>query len=38
VVNGLMEAHASGFILPTFSVIPIGRGNDFAYGIGLRGS
>lgn len=42
VINGMMEAARSGrgepveaVDLPLFGVIPIGRGNDFAYGAGV---
>lgn len=39
VLNGLMEAAASeGFdaaALPDLAVLPVGRGNDFAYGAGI---
>lgn len=32
VVNGLMEAQSQGKKTPALAVMPIGRGNDFAYG------
>ncbi len=32
VVNGLMEASLQLSKLPVFGVLPVGRGNDFAYG------
>lgn len=35
VVNGLMEASSNIPKLPAFGVLPIGRGNDFAYGAGV---
>ncbi|MFH1176459.1 MAG: diacylglycerol kinase family protein [Acidobacteriota bacterium] len=35
VVNGLMEARQAGTIVPLLAVLPIGRGNDFAYGLGV---
>ena len=35
VVNGLMEASSQVDKLPLFGVLPIGRGNDFAYGAGV---
>ena len=35
VINGLMEARADGAALPDFGVLPVGRGNDFAYGAGV---
>ena len=35
VVNGLMEASSLIDKLPLFGVLPIGRGNDFAYGAGV---
>ncbi len=35
VINGLMAAEGSVRQLPVFGVLPIGRGNDFAYGAGV---
>ncbi|MDA3938336.1 MAG: diacylglycerol kinase family lipid kinase [Spirochaetia bacterium] len=35
VINGLMEVRADGEKLPFFGILPIGRGNDFAYGAGV---
>jgi diacylglycerol kinase (ATP) len=35
VVNGLMEAAPIIKKLPAFGVLPVGRGNDFAYGAGV---
>ena len=35
VINGLMAARSSLETLPVFGVLPIGRGNDFAYGAGI---
>lgn len=35
VVNGLMEASSQVDSLPFFGVLPIGRGNDFAFGAGV---
>ncbi|MDP8204298.1 MAG: diacylglycerol kinase family lipid kinase [Candidatus Tenebribacter mawsonii] len=32
VINGLMKAKNENGIIPVFAVIPIGTGNDFAYG------
>lgn len=32
VLNGLMQHRAAGGFLPVMGVIPVGRGNDFAYG------
>jgi YegS/Rv2252/BmrU family lipid kinase len=33
VINGLMLAELNGNKRPTLGVIPVGRGNDFAYGV-----
>jgi diacylglycerol kinase (ATP) len=38
VINGLMRARAAGFNHSAFSVLPVGTGNDMAYGLGLRGT
>lgn len=35
VVNGLMAARSLDFQLPALGVLPVGRGNDFAYGVGI---
>lgn len=35
VVNGLMQANMNGNGRPTLGVLPVGRGNDFAYGVGI---
>jgi YegS/Rv2252/BmrU family lipid kinase len=35
VIGGLMDARSAGLLPPPLGVLPIGRGNDFAYGIGL---
>ena len=35
VINGLMAARSSVGTLPVFGVLPVGRGNDFAYGAGV---
>lgn len=32
VINGLMQARTNGYIKPALGVLPVGRGNDFAYG------
>lgn len=32
-VNGLMTAHTNGHGRPAMAVLPVGRGNDFAYGM-----
>lgn len=38
VINGLMQARAKNDYTPKMAVIPIGTGNDFAYGAHVRGS
>lgn len=38
VINGLMAARKAVGKLPAFGVLPIGRGNDFAYGAGIPSS
>lgn len=38
VINGLMAARKAGVKLPSFGVLPVGRGNDFAYGAGIPSS
>lgn len=35
VVNGLMQANMNGNGRPTLGVLPVGRGNDFAFGMGI---
>lgn len=35
VVNGLMRAQVNGNQRPALGVLPVGRGNDFAYGAGI---
>jgi YegS/Rv2252/BmrU family lipid kinase len=35
VINGLMAAQADGTSSPAFAVLPIGRGNDLAFGMGV---
>ncbi len=35
VLNGLMQHHASGGFLPVMGIIPVGRGNDFAFGANI---
>jgi YegS/Rv2252/BmrU family lipid kinase len=35
VFNGLMRAKKSGRSIPAMGALPIGRGNDFSYGMGL---
>ena len=35
VLNGLMRAHAAGFEKTALGLLPIGTGNDFAYGMGI---
>jgi diacylglycerol kinase (ATP) len=37
-VNGLMRAHEAGFDHSAFSILPVGTGNDMAYGLGMRGT
>jgi YegS/Rv2252/BmrU family lipid kinase len=37
VINGLMQARPNGSSRPALGVLPIGRGNDFAYGAGIPG-
>ncbi|MEW6717406.1 MAG: diacylglycerol kinase family protein [Chloroflexota bacterium] len=36
-LNGLMWARASGFENTALSILPVGTGNDYAYGMGVRG-
>jgi len=35
VINGMMQAGRQGPITTRFGVLPIGRGNDFSYGMGV---
>lgn len=35
VVNGLMQADLNGNGRPSLGVLPVGRGNDFAFGMGI---
>jgi len=35
IINGLMLAKESGTILPTLGILAVGRGNDFAYSMGV---
>jgi YegS/Rv2252/BmrU family lipid kinase len=35
ILNGLMQAEMNGKERPTLAVLPIGRGNDFAYGVNI---
>jgi diacylglycerol kinase (ATP) len=35
VINGLMSAQAERQASPAFAVLPVGRGNDLAYGMGV---
>ncbi len=35
VVNGLMQAKLNGSGRPALAVLPVGRGNDFAFGVGI---
>jgi YegS/Rv2252/BmrU family lipid kinase len=37
VINGLMEANPQGNNRPVLAVLPVGRGNDFAYGLHIPG-
>jgi diacylglycerol kinase (ATP) len=37
-INGMMRARAAGFNGGAFSLLPVGTGNDMAYGFGLRGT
>jgi diacylglycerol kinase (ATP) len=36
-LNGLMRAQARGHDRTALSILPLGTGNDFAYGMGMRG-
>jgi len=35
-LNGLMQARTSGFNKTAMSILPVGTGNDFAYGMNIR--
>jgi YegS/Rv2252/BmrU family lipid kinase len=35
VINGLMQANLNGNSRPALGVLPVGRGNDFAFGAGI---
>ncbi len=35
VINGLMQANLAGGVRPALAVLPVGRGNDFSYGVGI---
>ncbi len=35
VINGLMRAKAEGSLTANLAVLPVGRGNDFSYGMGI---
>lgn len=35
VLNGLMQAKSVGLEIPAMGILPVGRGNDFAYGAGF---
>lgn len=37
-INGLMRARNAGKPIPAFSILPVGTGNDMAYGLGIRGT
>ncbi|MGB7875026.1 MAG: diacylglycerol kinase family protein [Anaerolineales bacterium] len=37
-INGIMRARAKGFNNTAFSILPVGTGNDMAYGLGMRGT
>lgn len=37
-INGLMRARAAGFNHSAFTILPVGTGNDMAYGLGIRGT
>ena len=37
-INGMMRARADGFNDTAFSILPVGTGNDMAYGFGMRGT
>ena len=35
VINGMMQADQDGATLPNLAVLPVGRGNDFSFGMGI---
>jgi YegS/Rv2252/BmrU family lipid kinase len=37
-INGMMRARAADFNKTAFSILPVGTGNDMAYGFGMRGT
>jgi len=37
-LNGLMKAREAGFNHTALALLPVGTGNDFAYGMGVRGT
>jgi YegS/Rv2252/BmrU family lipid kinase len=37
-INGIMRACDAGFNKCAFSLLPVGTGNDMAYGLGMRGT
>ncbi len=37
-INGMMRARNAGFNKCAFSILPVGTGNDMAYGLGIRGT
>jgi len=37
-LNGLMKAREAGFNHTAMALLPVGTGNDFAYGMGVRGT
>lgn len=37
-INGLMKARQAGFNHTAVGLLPVGTGNDFAYGMGIRGT
>ncbi len=37
-INGMLRAPAAGFNHSAFALLPVGTGNDMAYGLGMRGT
>lgn len=37
-INGLMRARVAGFNHSAFTILPVGTGNDMAYGLGIHGT
>ena len=35
VINGMMQADRASESFPHFAVLPVGRGNDFSFGMGI---